>query len=272
MTGWHLDSCCLAATALAPLLYATGVTRLWRRAGLGHGVSPAQVALFAGGWLAVGVPVLSPLHGLGRQVFALHMTEHELLIAVAAPLLVLARPGPALLWGLPDRLRPAFRQLARPAVRGPWRVLSGPVVATALHGLALWVWHMPALFQRALANESLHAAQHVAFLVTALLFWWSVLSPVAQRRAPLAGAMALLATTLHTVLLGALLTFARGVWYPAALDPAAICGLSRLEDQQLAGILMGGPGGLTYLAAALWLIGRRLLPDPPGLTDAAARA
>lgn len=272
MTGWHLDLCCLAATIIAPLLYGVGVARLWRRAGVARGATPLGMALFAGGWLAVATPVLSPLHGLGRQVFALHMTEHELLIAVAAPLLVLARPGAVLLWGLPGRPRSGFKRLAHPAVRGAWHALTGPVAATVIHGLVLWAWHMPVLFQAALADESLHAAQHVTFLSSALLFWWAVLSPRARRRAPLAGAMALLATSLHTVLLGALLTFSRGLWYPATLDPAAICGLSRIEDQQLAGILMGGPGGLAYLAAALWLVGRRLFPDTPGVRDAAARA
>jgi putative membrane protein len=71
--------------------------------------------------------------------------------------------------------------------------------------------------------------------------------------------LALFITMAHTSLLGALLAPSRGVWYPGSGDPFALCGLTRLEDQQVAGLAMWIPSGLVYLGAALWLLGHRLL-------------
>jgi cytochrome c oxidase assembly factor CtaG len=262
MASWHFDVCCVVAVFSVPLLYTAGVLRLWRRAGVGRGVRPVDVALFTGGWLAVMASVISPLHLLGRNVFAVHMIEHELLVLVAAPLLVIARPGPVLLWALPAAGRYAMRGVTSGLLGRLWRVLVDPVVATLLHAAAIWLWHMPALFQAALASETVHALQHIAFLGSAALFWWSVLSRESRRRAPGAAALMLFATAIHTTLLGALLTLSRGLWYPDAADPFAICGLTRIEDQQLAGLVMWVPGAVVYLAGLLWLLGLRLMADP----------
>jgi putative membrane protein len=263
MSGpWHLDACCILAVLVVPLLYTLGVLQVWRRAGAGRGVRPAEIALFGGGWLAVATSVLSPLHGLGQHVFAVHMIEHELLVLVAAPLLVLARPAPVLLWALPTSWRYAARGVTTGAPGRLWRGLVDPVHATLLHAAAIWLWHLPVLFEAALADESVHAAQHISFLGTAILFWWAVLSREARRRAPGAAALMLFVTATHTTLLGALLTLSRGLWYPTSADPFAFCGLTRLEDQQLAGLIMWVPGALVYLAGLLWRLGSRLVTTP----------
>jgi putative membrane protein len=259
VTAWHLDTCCVAAIMIAPFLYATGLLRLWLRAGPGRGASAGQAGLFVLGWVAVAASVLSPIHTLGTQVFAIHMTEHELLMIVAAPLLVLARPVPVLLWGLPARWRCGLRRFTRGGSRRLWRWISAPVNATTLHAAALWLWHLPGPFEAALANEAMHAAQHISFFGSGVLFWWAVLSPAARRRGPGGAVLALFITMAHTSLLGALLALSRGVWYPGSADPFALCGLTRLEDQQVAGLVMWVPSGLVYLGAALWLLGRRLL-------------
>lgn len=260
--SWHFDACCIVLASLSGSAYALGVARLWRRAGLGRGARPGEVALYAAGWFTASAAAMSPLHALGTQVFTAHMTEHELLVVVAAPLLVLSRPLPVLLWSLPPGWRRATRRVTGSGgARWLWRALTDPVGATLLHAAALWLWHLPAPFQAALSNGGAHAAQHACFLATALLFWWSVLSREARRRGPAPAALALFATATHTALLGALLAFSRGVWYPGAPDPSAICGLTRTEDQQLAGLVMWVPAGLAYLAALLWLVGRRLVAD-----------
>jgi putative membrane protein len=260
--AWHFDACCVTLAALSGGAYAAGVARLWRRAGIGRGAQPLDVALYAAGWLAASAASLSPLHALGTRVFSVHMVEHELLMVIAAPLLVLARPLPVLLWSLPLGWRVQARRLTGSAgARALWRWLTDPVHAALLHAAALWLWHLPAPFESALANEWMHAAQHICFLATALLFWWSVLSREARRRGPGLAALLLFATAIHTSLLGALLTFAQNAWYPAAPDPFAICGLTRIEDQQLAGLVMWVPASLAYLAALLWLIGRWLVAD-----------
>jgi putative membrane protein len=270
---WHLDLCCVVPAVLSGLLYGLGLRRLWGRAGFGRGASPWQVAAFAAGWLLVAISVLSPLHVLGTRVFVLHMVEHEMLMVAAAPLFVLARPAPVFLWSLPAGARRAVRDLIGGGrVRLLWRRITDPVAATLLHAAALWGWHVPGPFQAALTSEWVHAAQHVSFLGTAILFWWSVLSREGQRRSPGAGIFLLFATSVHTSLLGALLTFSHGLWYPDALDPFAICGLTRGEDQQLAGLVMWIPASLAYLLAALWLAGRWLVDHRSAEEHGPARA
>jgi putative membrane protein len=246
--------CCALGAVISALLYGVGLIRLWRRAGMGHGVSFWQVACFILGWCAAVLPAVTALHKLGRQVFVLHMLEHEILMVVAAPLLILARPLPVFLWGLPASARRRVRAGTHSgSAQALWRWLTQPRNATALQGIALWAWHWPPFFQIALLHELAHIVQHLSFLTTALLFWWSVLAPQALRAGPIPAVLALFVTTLHTSLLGAWVTFSRGFWYS---EPylGAFCGLSRAQDQQLAGLLMWIPASLIYVGVALYLV------------------
>jgi cytochrome c oxidase assembly factor CtaG len=129
-----------------------------------------------------------------------------------------------------------------------------------LHSAVLWAWHVPAFYQAALRHASIHALEHASFFVSALLLWW-VLLTVGRARAEGYGVSALLtlAMVMHTGLLGALLTFAPRPLYPA-YEPATRFGLTVLEDQQLAGLLMWVPGGLIYLGLGL-LLARAWLRD-----------
>jgi putative membrane protein len=259
------DRLCLLLAVLAALAYVAGLARLWTRAGIGRGVSLRQALMFTAGWLAASLPALSSLHARGLSVFTLHMIEHELLIIVAAPLLVLSRPLPVYAWALGDTARRRLRLITgERRLREWWSALREPLPATLLHALALWAWHVPMLFKAALRYPSLHLLQHWSFFVTALLFWWACISREALRRWPAAATLALFATLMHSGLLGALLTFSRNYWYPGEPDlSAAWCGLSRSDDQQIAGLIMWLPGSLIYLLAALWLIGRRLTAAQP---------
>jgi len=86
-----------------------------------------------------------PLDTLGEELFSAHMVKHELLMIVAAPLLVLGRPLAAWVWALPPAWRGALGSCFRqPAWRVPWLALTAPLSAWALHALALWLWHLPA--------------------------------------------------------------------------------------------------------------------------------
>jgi putative membrane protein len=115
-------------------------------------------------------------------------------------------------------------------------------------------WHVPALYQRTLDSGLAHALQHSSFLLTALLFWWSVLPEASRRGRHGAAIMSVFSTMVYTGGLGALLTLARAPWYPAYDEGAPLWGLTLLEDQQLAGLIMWVPGGVTYLLATLWLV------------------
>lgn len=243
--------CCVVGAALAALLYLAGAVRLWRRSHGGRRHLLAQAGWFVAGWSVGVLPAVTSLHVLGRQVFALHMSEHELLMTVAAPLLVVSRPWPTMLWALPRPERLAVGTFGRAsAVQSVWRALTDLRVATLLQAIVLWGWHWPPAFRSALLDESLHTLQHLCFLGTSLLFWHAIFVGGADVGSKV---MALFATTMHTSLLGAWVTFSRDFWYS---EPylGAFCGLTRAEDQQLAGLIMWIPGSVFYLAAATFLL------------------
>jgi putative membrane protein len=267
---WSFEPWVVGPLLLALLLYALGAARLWRQAGAGRGLGRLQATAFGGGWLALVAALMSPLDALGDRLFWAHMVQHEVLMLVAAPLLVLGRPLAAFAWALP---RPLLRAVARRfratrlAARA-WAALTAPLSAWILHALALWAWHVPVLFDAAVESEPLHVLQHTSFLASALLFWWAVLGPDARARNQGAAMLLLFTTMLHTGALGALLALAATPWYPHYAQSGAGFGLDALEDQQLGGLVMWVPGGLAYLAAALavgarWL-GRRGRPLPAG--------
>jgi len=261
--GWDWAPAIVLPLAGSGILYARGVRELWREHA-GRGVERWEASSFAVGWVVAALALVSPLHALSEQLFLAHMLQHELLMAVAAPLLVLGQPLVPSLWGLPREGRHRVGAFMRhPMVHATSRSLGKPLGAFALHALAIWLWHAPALFQATLESDIVHALQHVSFLGTALLFWWSILharvTPGAARGTGFGLAVLLLfATTLHTGALGALLTFSRTLWYPAYGSAAASWGLTALEDQQLAGLLMWIPASVSYLVAALWLFARWL--------------
>jgi cytochrome c oxidase assembly factor CtaG len=133
-----------------------------------------------------------------------------------------------------------------------------PLVAFLVHAAAIWIWHIPALFERTLTSDVVHALQHLSFFGTALVFWWTIIhahAPGGRSRALSFGMAVLLlfGTALHSGALGALLTFSRSLWYPAYGFASASWGLTPLEDQQLAGLIMWIPATFAYLVAALIL-------------------
>jgi len=231
--------------------YATGVWRLWRQAGYGRGVRPHQVAAFAVGWCALAVALSPPMAAWSNAWLSAHMVQHELLMVVAAPLIAMSAPMVVFLWALPHGMR---RELGAGVYRrGPgfaWRALTAPPVVFVLHAAALWVWHVPRFYEGALRHETLHFAEHLSYFVTAALFWWGLAYGSYGRAGYGAAALYVFATTVHSGLLGALFTLAPQVlygWYQ--VDHPG--GLSALEDQQLAGLLMWVPGGLILAGGGL---------------------
>ncbi len=139
-----------------------------------------------------------PLHAWGRLRFTPHMSEHELLTLVAAPLLAAGGAGVPWLFALPLSWRRCVgRRITRAGPRRLWRGVSHPATAWALHGGALWLWHAPALFEAALRSEAIHYLQHISPLATALLFWASILPRRPDSRTRVAGTFSLFATSLH---------------------------------------------------------------------------
>jgi putative membrane protein len=253
--SWNGDWWLWLLVAFSGWLYVHGLWRLWRAAAPEAGVSAKQAAAFAAGWLTLVLALLSPLDALGGALFSAHMVQHELLMIVAAPLLILGHPLGPYIWALPRRWRqPAAALVREIGLQRAVRFLTRPLPAWILGAAALWLWHIPRLFDAALTSEGIHTLQHLSFFVTALLFWWSVISTRTAAGGYGAAVMSVVTTALHTSLLGALLTFAATPWYHAYERNPMPWGLTAIEDQQLGGLIMWIPGGLVYLAATLALM------------------
>ena len=268
----------VAALGVAAIAYVAGLCRLWRASARGRGISRREAGAFAAGWLVLAFALPGPLDAWSARSFAVHMTQHEALMLIAAPLLVRGRPLAVWSWALSADWRAAtHRLLTRSAWRYVWRTFTRPLGATTLQLGVLFAWHLPAWFDRAVTHAGVHALQHTSFLAAALCFWWAVRTGAAARSASRAASGIAVAcvfvTMLATGALGALLTFAPVPWYRAYVDGTA-WGLSALEDQQLGGLLMWVPGGLAYLFAGLFHAARIVGHEPPptraGAGDASA--
>lgn len=248
--GWSADPLVLIPMLAVSGLYLLGILRLWRRAGAGRGIPRWRAAAFALGMAALAAAVLSSLDAAAEASFGAHMLQHMLLIVVAAPLIALGSAGAALVSGLPAALRQPVAKM-----RHLRRMVATVPVATALHGVTVWLWHAPALYEAALRSDPIHYLEHVSMFGTGVLFWWSVIN--ARAVAPLgygAGIAALFLTMLHSGLLGILITLARVPLYATYTETVPLAGLSPLEDQQLAGVVMLF-GGFAYLAGGMALLG-----------------
>ena len=221
---------------------------------MGRGITRRQAIAYVVGWFTLFVALVSPLHPMGEVLFSAHMTQHELLMLVAAPLIVMGKPLITYSWALPSHLLLFFTTYFKAKVLraiGNW--ISRPVNAWIIQAVALWVWHIPLLFEGALRSNWVHAAQHTSFLGSALLFWWALIRTPRAAKGYGVAALFVFTTSLHSGFLGALITFAPTVLYQAYLPSTASWGLSPLEDQQLGGLIMWVPAGLIYIIAGLVL-------------------
>jgi len=261
---WNLEPWLLALLAAAAAFYARGVWRLWSGAGMSRGISRGSACAFAAGWTVLVLALVSPLDALGSLLFSAHMVQHEILMVVAAPLLVLGRPLAAWTWAFGDAGRHRIGRIVRTRwLARPWALLTNPLAAWALHAVVLWAWHVPPWFAAAVEHEGVHVLQHATFLASALLFWWTTLGTDPRAARTSGRAMASLFTTmLHTAALGALLSLAPAPWYAPYVGSSAALGFDPLEDQQLGGLVMWVPAGMAYVIAALFLLARLLRTAP----------
>ncbi|CUX67823.1 Membrane protein-like protein [Agrobacterium tumefaciens str. Kerr 14] len=248
---WTFDPWIVAPLAIMVIAYALGSVKILRRTAHGNGAFALRFGFFVSGWAALAAALTSPLHWLGEHLFTFHMIEHEVVMAVSAPLLALSRPVSAFVWALPRRGRHIAGAAMNSAVmRRIWDWSTRGLNATLMHGVAIWAWHLPWLFDASVNDINLHRLQHLSFLITALLFWWSILWGCSRGVA----AWHLFVTMVHTGILGALMALAPRVLYLAQTADAQAWGLTPLEDQQLAGMLMWVPTGTVYAGAALIML------------------
>jgi cytochrome c oxidase assembly factor CtaG/cytochrome c2 len=254
--AWSFEPGVVIPLALTVVVYVRGARESRKRSTRNEVALGREMWFFIAGFSVLALALMSPLHQIGGALFSAHMVQHELLMAIAAPLLVLGRPAVPMLWGLPGSVRkPVGKVFTTGLLRGAWRFLTLPLVAFLLHAAAIWVWHAPSLYDASVTNELVHTAQHLSFLGTALLFWWSVFHGRGNRKSDGSAILWLFATAVHTSLLGALMTGSDSPWYAAYHDSTTMqWGLTTLADQQLGGIVMWVPGGVVYMIAALYLV------------------
>lgn len=218
---------------LALVLYLAIYVVRWRRArvpGEPHPPSWGRLAVFALGILALVAALISPIDRLGEQILAMHMVQHVLLLDIAPILLIL---------GLTKvLLRPATRVIHRVEQRVGW--LAAPLFAVVLYTAAMWVWHIPALYDAAAEQSAVHVLEHVTFLTAGLLYWWHLLSPVSTRlrREGTTPIVYMVSTKATVGFLGILLTFAPNAIFSYYTNQPQYWGLDPDADQALAGVIM----------------------------------
>ncbi len=265
---WHARPDVALVLALAGVLYVSG----WRRLrGDGHRPGAAirapawRLAAYLGGLASVAVALLSPLDSFAEVLFTAHMIQHQILLMVGPPLLLLGNPFPVVLWGLPRGWRQRIgRGLTRTSpVRAAWRLLTWMPVAGLLYAVALCAWHWPPAYEAALRSEWVHALEHLGFFGTAVLFWWPVVNPAPRlrrlttlRQYGFRIAYLVLATGFNT-LVGAALGLAEHVLYPSYAAAPRLFELSALDDQAFGGGIMWS-GGHMFLIGILVLVARAL--------------
>ena len=257
--AWRSDVAAVVTTLAA--VYVVGWVRLHGRRA--SAVPVWRLAAYLGGLLAIVLALLSPIGTLGSVLFVMHMSQHELLAMIAPPLLLLGNPLPVVLWGLPAGLRVRVGHLLEPGGvgrrglrRATWMPLTWP-----LYVLTVWLWHLPAAYGASLASSLAHDAQHLSFFVTALLFWWPVIDPAPRLGARIHDAWRVayvIPAAFQSQVLGLIFAFYPSLIYPQYAAMPRLWGLTALQDQSTAGVVMMQVDGLVYLAAVLLLVARML--------------
>lgn len=266
LAEWDVQPSVILGVGITAALYELGV-----RYAHAHGLSRHHhwwnsLSFYAG--LAVVLVALGgPLDAAADSLFYWHMIQHELLILVAAPLIVFGQPWMALWRGIP---LPARRAVLGQAHRRGWplrallaagRFLFRPKVTWLLYVGVFVIWHLPAFYDLALQQVPVHVFEHVLFLATAVLFWSQIVPswPVHRRLGYIAQAAYLITSAMVMNGLAAIYMFSTAPIYPfyAAL-PHPAGGLTVLEDQHLAGAAMDVPGTILIFCVvvtivALWL-------------------
>lgn len=260
ISGWDWEPSVLIGCAGLIALYFAWI----RRESMGT-TSAKNMAYFLSAIAILLLALVSPIDTLADDyLFSAHMLQHLLLMLAVPPLLIL---------GIPETF--AIRIMRRRFVTRSEFTLSKPVVAWIAGVGTVAVWHLPLLYNAALANEEIHIIQHLCFLVSATIFWWPLLAPIPSLRLdPPRAIMYLFLAIISSTVIAAIITFAPVLLYPAYLAPKDDLGLlttirqgwgiSPLLDQQLGGLLMWVPGCAVYLWAILSVVLHWLGPPAKG--------
>ncbi|MDP2326605.1 MAG: cytochrome c oxidase assembly protein [Dehalococcoidia bacterium] len=251
--AWSYDPGLLILAGLMVACYLRGLRRWPVRT---HSHPWWRTALFLAGMATLVLAVESPIDRLGEHHFTLHMVQHELLMMVAVPLILLGAPTTPMLRGLPRWLRDALVRpvAASPAAHRVGRVLTHPAVGISAISVVMWFWHLaPGWYERALLDARIHELEHASFLGAGMLFWWNVIDPHPLRsRIPhLARIFYVFAGAVPKDALAATIVFSEGMLYPSYLTAAPIFPLTWQQDQALGGLIMWIGGDAVHVIAVI---------------------
>lgn len=208
--------------------------------GNGRSISDLRRFSFYGGLATIFLSLNGWLHDLSDYyLFSAHMIQHLLLTLLVPPLLIVGVPG----W----MLRPALQY---PAIGATARFLTRAKVCFAAFNLVLIAWHLPVLYNAAMANHGVHIVQHLMFMAAAVMLWWPVLSqlPELPRLSYPMQMLYLFLTTIPMSIVAVYITYSENLLYPAYAAAPRIWNLSPMEDQLVGGLIMWIPGGLLFFA------------------------
>jgi len=269
LTSWDWRVEVISVLALAGTIYLLGWWRVrqrtiskqvhsrWRAKAIWRPVA------YVGGLLILGIALMSPIDVLAAQLFTFHMIQHVLLVMVVPPLLLLANPLPFSIWGLPKSLRsPAGSLLKRDSlVRHGLQKITGAGLVWMAFVIVYWGWHDPNAYDLALRNSFVHDLEHITFFVVSVLFWWHVTGAGPKIHRPMSQGVRfafLLSAIPITMLAGLAITFSTEPIYKYYEAMPRLWGLSVMDDQRIAGVIMWVVGSMMYMVAALIIAARWL--------------
>lgn len=252
-TTWTFSPAIIFCLIGITVLYLSGWHRLQQKRQHQRFLGRWQLLFFIGGLITLVISLLSPIDALSDRLAYVHMIQHTLILMVAAPFFAFASPGFYGFRQLPQSLqnfsRP-FQKTWNKLIRH--RAFSKMFVAWLLYAVVLWIWHLPRLYEAALQNEFIHDLQHLAFFLTSYIFWRVVIDPYRDKAKSQGIAIVyVFVASLHAMILGVFMTLSPQAWYPTYEITAPLHGMSALSDQQLAGLIMWMPAGISYVVVAL---------------------
>lgn len=224
-----------SAPSSAPPASATTVPR---PTPTGQTPTVGQRAAYFGALLLMFFTLNGPLHDLSDSyLFSAHMVQHLILTLIVPPLMIIGTPG----W----MLRPLLRI---PAVFRWARALTGLISCFVIFNVVLAVWHLPPMYNLALAQHSLHITQHLMFIAASVFMWWPLLSPLPElpRASYPAQMMYCFLLVIPMSVISIYIVMADTLLYPAYAIAPRVLGITPMLDQQTGGLIMWIPGGLFF--------------------------
>jgi putative membrane protein len=241
--AWHFEPTVIAGTFIVVSFYFYGAVA---QKGC---LVPWRAGLFLLGVTTMFLSLVSPLDAAADRLLSMHMLQHVFLTTIGPPLVLLGLP--------PGMLRSVF---SSPRALNAAQVMLHPVVTATLFIVNMWVWHVPPVYALALDNLWAHVAMHVSFMATGILFWWPVVQPAPEINRVGDGSrlLYLFATGMPMALLAVMFFASGNVIYDYYDRPNPLWGVDPMDDQQVAGLVMGALGEAASFAAITWLFFRFL--------------